>query len=223
MKPQKPTNFSIQKAHQTQTRLAKKVIRQDKLPQKIRTVGGIDVAYLGNLGIGAATVLEYDSLELLEAQVAVCEVKMPYIPTLLSFRELPPAIAAVRKLEVCPEVFLVDAQGLAHPYRFGFACHFGLALGKPTIGVAKSRLIGEPVEVGAKTVLIDKSEVIGAVVTIKQGVKPVYVSIGHMISLDRAVEIVKHTSKKRISEPLRQAHLLATKERDRLAAVFGQK
>lgn len=223
MKHQKLTNFSVQKAHQTQNRLAQKIIRRDKLPQKIRSIGGIDVAYLDNLGIGAATTVDYDSLELLEAQVAVCEVKMPYIPTLLSFRELPPAIAAIRKLGFCPDVFLVDAQGLAHPYRFGFACHLGLALEKPTVGVAKSRLIGKPVEVGTETVLMDKSELVGAVVTTKQGVKPVYVSIGHMVSLETAVEIVKHTSLGRISEPLRQAHLLATRERDRLAGVFGQK
>jgi len=223
LKHQKPTNFSIQKAHQTQARLAQKVIKQNKLPQKIRTIGGIDVAYLGNLGIGATTVLDYDSLELLETQVSVCEVKMPYIPTLLSFRELPPAMAAVRKLGVCPEVFLVDAQGLAHPYSFGFACHLGLALGKPTIGVAKSRLIGDVVEVGAEKVLMNKGEIVGAVVTTKQGVKPVYVSVGHMVSLETAVEIVKQTSKWRVPEPLRQAHLLATKERDFLSAVFGQK
>lgn len=219
---QATNSFSIQKAHQTQTRLAQKIIRQDKLPQKIRTVGGVDAAYLNSLGVGAATVLDYDSLELLEAAVAACEVKMPYIPTLLSFRELPPVMAAIRKLNSCPDVLLVDAQGLAHPYRFGFACHLGLALGIPTIGVAKSRLIGEPVKVGTETVLIDKGEVIGAQVTTVEGQKPVYVSIGYKVSLQTAVEIVQHASKGRISEPLRHAHRLATKERNRLAVVWGK-
>lgn len=214
-----PNNFSVQKAYQTQKRLAQKIIKQDRLPQKIRYVGGVDVAYLGNLGIGAATVVDYDSLELLESKVAVCEVKMPYVPTLLSFRELPPTLAAIRKLQVCPDVFLVDAQGLAHPYRFGFACHLGAALGKPTIGVAKSRLFGEPVKVGSETVLMDKGEVIGAVVTTKEGVKPVYVSVGHMVSLQTAVKIVRHMSKGRISEPLQLTHMLATKERNRLAGA----
>jgi deoxyribonuclease V len=215
-----PHNFSIQKAHHTQVLLAQKVIKQDKLPHKIRTIGGVDVAYLGNLGVAAATVVDYDSLKLLEAKNAVCQVKMPYIPTLLSFRELPPAIAAIRELENCPDVFLVDAQGLAHPYRFGFACHLGLVLGIPTIGVAKSRLVGLPSEVEAETVLMDKGEIVGAVVTTKEGVKPVYVSIGHMVSLKTAVEIVRQTSKGRISEPVRLAHELATKERN---SLVGQK
>ncbi len=223
MKQQKPNSFSVQKAHKTQACLAQKIIKQDRLPQKIRAVGGLDVAYVEGLGVGAAAVVDYDSLELLEAKVAVCQVKMPYIPTLLSFRELPPAIAAIRKLKVCPDVFLVDAQGIAHPYRLGFASHLGLALGKPTIGAAKSRLIGEPVRSGAETFLVDKGEVIGAVVTSKQGVKPVYVSIGHMVSLESAVKIVQHTSKQRISEPLRHAHALATEERNRLATQLGTK
>jgi deoxyribonuclease V len=210
-----PNNFSIQKVHKTQTFLSQKVIKQDRLPQKICTVGGVDVAYLDNLGVAAATVVDYDSLKLLESEVAVCEVKMPYVPTLLSFRELPPAIAAIRKLKMCPDLFLVDAQGLAHPYRFGFACHLGLALGRPTIGVAKSRLFGEPVKVGAETFLVDRGEVVGAEVTTLEGYKPVYVSIGHMISLESAVEIVRHMSKGRISEPILAAHNLATKERNR--------
>ena len=162
-------------------------------------------------------MLDYDSLELLETQVATCQVKMPYIPTLLSFREIPPAMAAIQKLKLQPDVFLVDAQGWAHPYRCGFASHLGLVLKKPTVGAAKSRLIGEPVERDGRTVLVDKGEVIGEVVTTKPGAKPIYVSIGHMVSLETAVKIVKHCSKGRIPEPLLQAHKLATKERNRLA------
>jgi deoxyribonuclease V len=218
-----PNNFSIQKVHKTQTLLSQKVIKQDRLPQKICTVGGVDVAYLEKLGVAAATVVDYDSLKLLESEVAVCEVKMPYVPTLLSFREFPSAIAAICKLKMCSDVFLVDAQGLAHPYRFGFACHLGLALGRPTIGVAKSRLFGEPVKVGAETFLVDRGEVVGAEVTTLEGYKPVYVSIGHMISLESAVEIVRHMSKGRISEPILAAHNLATNERNRLAVSLGQK
>jgi deoxyribonuclease V len=140
--------FSVQKAHKTQLCLSKKIILTDKLPPKIRTIGGVDVSYVGNIGVGAITVLDYESLELLEAQVATCQVRMPYIPTLLSFRELPPAIAAINRLKLQPDVFLVDAQGIAHPYRCGFASHLGLAIGKPTVGAAKSRLIGAPVEMG---------------------------------------------------------------------------
>ena len=210
-------SFSVQKAHKTQLCLSRKIILEDRLPTKIRTVAGVDVSYVDNIGIGASTVLDYDSLELLETQVATCQVRMPYIPTLLSFRELPPAMAAIKKLKIQPDVFLVDAQGLAHPYRCGFASHLGLAIGKPTVGAAKSRLIGTPVEMDGEIFLVDKGVVIGAVVTTKQGAKPVYVSIGHMVSLETAVKMVKHCARSRIPEPLLQAHKLATKERSRLA------
>jgi len=210
-------SFSVKKAHKTQLCLSQKVILKDKLPAKIRTIAGVDVSYVGNIGIGAVTVLDYDSLELLAAEVATCQVRIPYIPTLLSFRELPPAMAAIKKLKIQPDVFLVDAQGFAHPYRCGFASHLGLAIGKPTVGAAKSRLIGTPVERDGETFLVDKGEVIAAVVTTKQGAKPVYVSIGHMVSLETAVKMVKHCAKSRIPEPPLQAHNLATKERIRLA------
>lgn len=170
----------------------------------------MDVAYVADVGVGAAVVLDYDTLEVLESAVAICPVRLPYVPTLLSFRELPPVLAAIKKLKLLPDVFLVDAQGYAHPYRCGFASHLGLALGKPTIGVAKSRLIGEPVERNGRTLLLDKSEVIGKAITRKEGGKPVYVSVGHMVSLETAVEIVRHCSKGRIPEPTLQAHNLAT-------------
>jgi len=215
--PKLSKNFSVKKAHNTQVCLSKKLILEDRLPQKIGTVGGVDVSYVGSIGVGAITVLDYESLELLEAQVATCDVKMPYIPTLLSFREIPPAITAIKRLKAQPDVFLVDAQGLAHPYRCGFASHLGLALRKPTVGAAKSRLIGTPTEKNSRTLLVDKGEVIGEVVTTKPSAKPIYVSIGHMVSLETAVKIVKHCSKGRIPEPLAQAHKLATKERIRLA------
>lgn len=218
--PKLSKNFSVKKAHDTQVCLSKNIIRIDRLPPKVRTIAGVDVSYAGEVGIGSVTVLNYDTLALLESQVAVILVAMPYVPTLLSFRELPPAMAAIRKLRLQPDVYLVDAQGWAHPYRCGFASHLGLALKKPAIGVAKSRLIGQEVEEDGRKLLIDKGEVIGEVVTTKLGTKPNYVSIGHMISLETAVEIVKHCSKSRIPEPLLQAHRIATKERNR---VSGEK
>jgi deoxyribonuclease V len=210
-------NFSVKKAHVTQRCLSQKIILKDKLPPKIRTIAGVDVSYVGQIGVGAIVVLDYESLELLETRTTMCQVKIPYIPTLLSFREIPPAIAAIKQLKIHPDLFLADAQGLAHPYRCGFASHLGLALGKPTIGVAKSRLIGTPVDIDGKTFLVDKGETIGAVVTTKHECKPVYVSIGHMVSLETAIKIVKNCAKSRIPEPLLQAHKLATKERIRLA------
>lgn len=210
--------FSVKKAHMTQLCLSRKIILADRLPSKIRTVAGVDVSYIGEIGVAAVTVLDYESLEVLETQVVTCRVRIPYIPTLLSFRELPPAMAAINKLRLHPDVFLVDAQGFAHPYRCGFASHLGLAIGKPTVGAAKSRLICTQVETCGETFLVDKGEVIGAVVASKQVAKPIYVSIGHMVSLETAVKIVKHCTKDRIPEPLLQAHKLATKERIRLTS-----
>jgi deoxyribonuclease V len=211
--------FSVAKAHEAQRRLAQKIITEDKLPSKISLVAGVDVSYVGSLGIGAVAVVDYESLELVESQTAVCTVKMPYIPTLLSFREIPPSVACIRKLRSQPDIFLADGQGMAHPYRCGFASHLGLAVGKPTVGVAKSRLVGAPVEVaiGGQVFLVDKGETVGAVVTTREGVKPVFVSVGHMVSLGTAVRIVKHCVRGvRIPEPLRFAHEIATAERLRV-------
>jgi deoxyribonuclease V len=210
------SKFSISKARKAQTHLSKKIILEDTLPEKISLVAGVDVAYAGESAIGAVAVLDYASLDLLESQTVTCEVKFPYIPTLLSFREIPPAVACVRRLKLQPDVFLVDGQGLAHPYRCGFASHLGLAIGKTSIGVAKSRLTGKPTAIGDNVFLVDNGEIIGSVVTTKEGAKPVYVSVGHLISLETAVKIVKHCVRNsRIPEPILQAHRIASEARQR--------
>jgi deoxyribonuclease V len=207
--------FSVSKAHKTQTYLSKKVILEDRLPERINLVAGVDVAYADELAIGAVAVLDYESLELLESKTATLRVRMPYIPTLLSFREIPPAVACIRRLRLQPDVFLADGQGVAHPYRCGFASHLGLAVGKPTIGVAKSRLIGKPMEIEENVFLVENGEIIGSVVTTKEDSKPVYVSVGHLISLETAVKIAMHcVGNSRIPEPLLQAHKIASQERD---------
>ena len=207
--------FSASKAHIAQVCLSKHVVLEDRLPGKIKLVAGVDVAYAGELAIGAVAVLDYESLELLESRTVSCLVKLPYIPTLLSFREIPPAVACIRKLRLQPDVFLADGHGVAHPYRCGFASHLGLVIGKPTIGVAKSRLIGEPLRIGEEVFLVENGEIIGAEVVTKEDSKPVYVSVGHLISLETAVKIAKHCVRKsRIPEPLLQAHKIASQERD---------
>jgi deoxyribonuclease V len=211
--------FSVSKARKAQSLLSRKIVTEDRLPQKIKLIAGVDVAYIGDLAIGAVAVLDFGSLELLERQTATTEVKLPYIPTLLSFREIPPAIACIKKLRVQPDVFLADGQGIAHPYRCGFASHLGLALGKPTIGVAKSRLTGEPTTIAGQVFLVQKDQIIGAVVTTREGVKPVYVSVGHLISLETAVKIAKQCVRNsKIPEPVLQAHKIASEERKRVQA-----
>lgn len=198
-------------------RLAKNIIFEDLLPDRIQLVAGVDVAYTREVSVGAAAVLDYDSLELLELKMAFCKTCFPYIPTLLSFREVPPAVLSIKKLKLQPNVFLVDGQGFAHPYRCGFASHLGLVIKKPTIGVAKSRLFGEVDKTESDegvTFLRHKGEVIGAEVATRSGCKPVYVSIGHMASLETAIRIVKHcTRRSRIPEPILKAHEIATIEK----------
>ncbi len=212
-----PRNFSIPKAHEAQECMSRKIVVEDRLPKRLNLVAGVDVAYAGNHAVGAAAVVDYASLELLELQTAACEAKFPYIPTLLYLREIQPALASIKKLRLQPDVFLVDAQGVAHPYGCGFASHLGFVLGKPTVGVAKSRLFGEPREVGGETFLVHEDRIVGAVVKPREDSKPVYVSVGHMVSLGTAVNIVKHCLRgNRVPEPLLQAHRAASQARDRL-------
>lgn len=214
-----PSSFSVEKAHRTQEMLSERVIRKNLLPKKIKYVAGVDVAYFKRFSIGAVTILDFKSLSLKEAKTAICKTRFPYIPTLLSFREIPPIASAIRRLKLEPDVFLVDGQGIMHPYRLGFASHLGLIIAKPTIGVAKSPLCGEiqTFEKDGWAPILDKDEVIGAAVLTKKGRNQVYVSIGNMVSLKTAIAIVKHcTLAHAIPEPTRQAHIIATSEKRKI-------
>lgn len=209
--------FSIKKAHETQLQMSKRVILEDRLPHKIRLIAGVDVAYTRDMSIGATSVLKYGTLECLESKTALCRTRMPYIPTLLSFREVWPITSSINQLELKPDLFLVDGQGLAHPYHCGLASHLGLVMGKPTIGVAKSRLFGE-IENDKHdrdiAFLKHNSEIIGAAIKTRTGNQPIYVSVGHMISLRTAIGIVKECIRNhRLPEPLLQAHKMATDEK----------
>ncbi len=213
-----PHNFSISKAHDAQLILSKKIIKEDRLPQKIKLIAGVDIAYADQLAIGVAVVLELKSLEVLEEKTVITKIKFPYIPTLLSFREIPPSIACLRRLTLHPDIFLADGHGIAHPYECGFASHLGLILGKPTIGVAKSRLFGKPKKVKSELLLVHQNRVIGAVVKTGDDAKPIYVSIGNKISLETAVKLVKNCCHNvRIPEPILQAHRIASEKKKRLA------
>jgi len=209
--------FSTEKARRLQLRLATRVIREDMLPKTIRYVAGVDVAYSEEWAFGAVSLHDYDSLALVEARKARVKTTLPYIPTLLSFRELRPSLAAINKLKIQPDVFMVDAQGIAHPYRLGFASHLGVFLDKPTIGVAKSLLCGQvrPENKAGWSPIVDKDETVGAELG-SGGGKRIYVSIGHKVTLERAIEIVEHcTRTSRLPEPIRSAHVLATEAKER--------
>jgi len=208
-------SFSVEKARAMQLRLSKQVVRKDMLSKTLRYVAGVDTSYRAEVSIGAAVVLDYNSFSVVDLRKARVKTRFPYIPTLLSFREIPPTLAAIKKLKTQPDVFLVDGQGIAHPYRLGFASHLGLILDKPTIGVAKSLLCGKVGNFNQAgwAPIIHKAEVIGAAVARKHE-NPVYVSVGHMVSLKRAIGIVKHcTRMHRIPEPIRAAHVIANEEK----------
>lgn len=201
--------------------MSKKIVREDVLPKRIHCVAGVDVAYQDGFSLGAAVSVDYRSLCTIESEVACLETRFPYIPTLLSFREVPPAVKATRALGSRPDVFLVDGHGVMHPRRLGFASHLGLVLNKPTIGVAKSPLVGKLGEYNMENwaPIAEEKEVVGAALCTKTG-KPVYISIGHMVSLEKAIGIVKHvTQNSRVPKPIRSAHNLAKQERQRIKAA----
>jgi len=219
-------NFSIEKARKIQENLSKKVIAQDRLNMPIKYVAGVDVAYSGRFSIGSVAVLDYKSMKPVEFELSVVETRFPYIPTLLSFREMPPAVFAIRKLRVKPDLFLVDGQGIAHPYRLGFASHLGVTLNIVTIGVAKSLLCGEILESEGDIwkPIIYEGEIVGGAVFTKPNAKPIYVSVGHKISLETAIRIVLSCSRGyRIPEPLREAHMVAEKTKRRIMVEMKNK
>jgi deoxyribonuclease V len=223
LKPKLPIKlsprFSTKKAHAMQLCLSKQIIHEDTIPETINYVAGVDIAYTKDISIGAVAVLDFTSLSIIESQIVRLKTRFPYIPTLLSFREIPPAYSAIKKLQTQPEVFLVDGQGFAHPYRLGFATHLGLVISRPTIGVAKSLLCGkvEPVGEHGWSPVMDGGEIIGAEVVTKAEIRPIYVSVGHRVSLRRAIEIVRNCVRdSRIPEPIRRAHILANEEKRKL-------
>jgi deoxyribonuclease V len=159
--------------------------------------------------------LSFPDLVLQEHAIAHLPTRFPYVPGLLSFREAPAALEALSRLTIQPDLLLVDGQGWAHPRRMGLACHLGLISGIPSIGVAKSRLVGQhetvPKERGSQVPLIHKGDVIGVVLRTRTNVKPLYVSVGHRVSLDSAVVYTLACAPKfRLPETTRQAHRLAS-------------
>ncbi|WP_370948649.1 endonuclease V [Amycolatopsis sp. cg5] len=177
-----------------------------------RAVAGLDVDYRDDHVAAAVVVLDADSLTEIESATAIEPVRFPYVPGLFSFRELPPLLAAIAKLTVVPDLLIADGHGLAHPRRFGLACHLGVVTGIPTIGVAKTPMTGydtPPDERGATTPLLDKGETVGAALRTQRGVKPVFVSVGHRISLERAcAEVLRLAPKYRQPETTRRADRL---------------
>lgn len=213
---QHPWDVTPEVAIAIQRRLRDAVIREDQLPA-VQTVAGVDVGFEdeGRVTRAAIVVLTFPELEPVDQALARRPTSFPYIPGLLSFREVPAVLDALEALQTRPDLLLCDGQGIAHPRRLGIASHIGVLVDLPSIGVAKSRLAGYHKAVGevrgAMQPLLDKGEQIGVVLRTRSGVRPLYISIGHRISLETAVEYVMAcTPKYRLPETTRQAHRLAS-------------
>lgn len=207
-----------------QRELASRVRCEDDFPPP-RLIAGVDVSTSrgSEVGYAAIVVLSVPDLTIVEVAEAQMPLPMPYIPGLLSFREVPVALAAYARLSNQPDLLMVDGQGRAHPRRFGIACHLGVLLDKPTIGCAKSILVGThaPLELerGSTAPLVHRQEVVGVAVRTKTKVNPVFVSCGHRIALDTAVRWVLDCGRGyRLPEPTRQAHLASNAYRITFAA-----
>ena len=214
--PRTPHRWSVspKQAIAIQNKLAPKV--RPAIPSHDpRFVVGTDLAFSPDATqcIAAAVCWDSQNQTVVEQQVAVKKLTFPYVPGLLSFRECPTILAGLRKLKHQPDAIMCDGHGLAHPRRFGIACHVGIITGLPTIGCGKSRLTGthkQPdQEKGSTTPLIDKGEIVGSLLRTRTGVKPVFVSVGHLIDLVTAVKLtLKCATQYRLPEPTRLADRL---------------
>jgi deoxyribonuclease V len=207
---------TAQEAIALQNILRSSVITTDQLGT-VQSVAGVDVGFedAGNITRAAVAVLSFPDLQLQEQAIARRPTTFPYIPGLLSFREVPAVLDALAQLKMTPDLLLCDGQGTAHPRRLGIACHLGLLVDLPAIGVAKSLLVGQhpevPDEKGAWVPLEHKGEVIGAALRTRPRTKPLYISPGHRISLTTAIAYVLNcTPKYRLPETTRFAHKLAS-------------
>lgn len=213
---------NVAAAKQQQTLLAAQTRLRDDFPQPLRTVAGLDVGFedQGAITRAACVLLDADTLQPLEQHIARLPTAMPYIPGLLSFREMPALLAALALLSRPPDLLLVDGHGIAHPRRLGIAAHTGVVAGLPTIGVAKSVLVGSSVTAlhdmrGAFTPLRDGREQIGWMLRSKPRCLPLVVSPGHRVSLASTPELVmRFVTRYRLPEPTRLADRLASR-RDR--------
>lgn len=209
-------NVTPQQGIDLQNRMRRQVSLIDGFGET-NTVGGVDasVSRFSKRGKCAIVVLSFPKLELIETKVHHAQITFPYIPGLLAFRELPIFFETWNKLTHKPDILLFDGQGYAHPRRFGFACMAGVLLDLPTIGCAKSRMIGEFVEPpqtkgAVSTLTAPEGDKIGDVVRTKGGCKPLFISPGHKISFETATDFVlRCTSEYRLPEPTRLAHLAA--------------
>ncbi|MBF0607938.1 MAG: deoxyribonuclease V [Candidatus Magnetobacterium sp. LHC-1] len=208
---------NLRQARHTQLALAQRV-RIEALGVQPCLVAGVDAAFSDNKVIGSACLFDYDTLHKVHEVSVVQEVEFPYVAGFLSFREAPVIIGAIKLLQTPPNLIIVDGQGIAHPRRIGLASHIGVLLGIPTVGCAKSRLIGVHQEPGPHKgnwqYLYDKEQQIGAVLRSRDNVSPLYISPGHLIDISGCLDVILHTTTRyRLPEPIRCAHNLSAQNK----------
>jgi len=221
MKVQRIHRFDVgyQEAVAIQNELRSSVVRTGS-PRPLRTIAGADVSYAkrAETMYAAVVVIRWLSGEIVEEVTAQRPAEFPYIPGLLSFREMPALLAAFAALRTRPDVIIYDGHGIAHPRGLGIASHLGVLLDVPTIGCAKKRLVGEHTQPkprkGSRTPLLLDGKTIGTVLRTRTNVKPVFVSVGHRIGLRPAVKLVLEAATRyRLPEPTRLAHVLSNAAR----------
>jgi len=205
-------NISLNEAKKLQNNLAQK-IKIGRLSPNIKHVAGFDVSYLKekNILIAGMVIIDYPSLNFCESFVITDQISFPYIPGYLSFREAPVLLKLIEKHHHLADIFIFDGHGIAHPRGLGIASHIGVLTNEPSIGCAKKKLVGEyglpDIKKGSSTDLVFKKNIVGKVLRTKDKTKPVFVSVGHLVSLDEATQFVLScTNKYRLPEPTRLAH-----------------
>lgn len=211
IKEHHPWNLEYEKAVELQNKLSRRIVLKDNFGA-VNKVAGVDVKHIRqkNELIGVVLIFSYPDLKLIEAKTSQLVTNYPYIPGLLSFREGPVVEKIFKKIENVPDLVFFDGHGYSHPRRLGLASHIGLILDLPSIGCAKKMLCGdynEPLSSrGSYTYLIEEGEVIGAALRTKDNTRPIFVSVGHKVSLTSAIELTLSVSKFRVPEPTRLAH-----------------
>jgi len=210
--------IDLKRAKIAQKIISSKIILSNAFNEPIKHIGGVDVSFLKSQMIGSAVVLSFPELKIVEQKVVSVEVRVPYIPTFLAFREVPAMIKAIKSLRIRPEIYFIDANGILHPRKAGEASHVGVVLDIPTIGIAKSLLCGKVIGEGRIRRVILRGEVVGY--EVKTNLKPIYVSPGHRVSLETTLDLTLKVTKHRIPEPIRVAHIVANEAKRKMISNF---
>ena len=212
------SSWNLKELRDLQKKIAKRIILKDLFRKPITSIMGIDLAFKDDRAITAYVMMTFPSQKIIHKKIAISPIEFPYIPTFLSFREGPPIVKGINSLDVKPDVFMINAHGIAHPLFCGCASHVGVLTQTPTIGVAQNNLCGKykvtPEEVDRYEPLFYKNKGVGWIFKSKKGCRPIFISPGHLVSLESSIEITRRCiGKYKLPSPLYYAHKLASEIR----------